>query len=198
MKHIAIFASGNGSNAENIITFFQENPGLAEVSLVICNKPEAGVIARATRLGVPVKVLPAAEIRNPEIILPILEEHSIDMIVLAGFLLMIPSFITEKYEGHIVNIHPSLLPAYGGKGMYGRYVHEAVIAAGEKKTGITIHAVTEKYDEGAIIFQASIDVLPDDTPATLEARIHNLEREHFPRIIAGLINNTIKNFSHEK
>ena len=187
MKHLAIFASGNGSNAENIITYFRENPGIAEVSLVICNKPEAGVVERATRLGVPVRVLSASQIRDSEIILPLLEEYETDMIILAGFLLMVPAFLTEKYQGRIVNIHPSLLPAYGGKGMYGRHIHEAVIAAGEKKTGITVHAVTEKCDEGDILFQTSIDVLPEDTPASLETRIHDLERIHFPATIARIL-----------
>ena len=144
---IAIFASGNGSNAENIIRYFRARPDEGiEVALVVCNRPGAMVISRAPALG--------------------------------------PSFITDRYAGRILNIHPSLLPRFGGKGMYGRHVHEAVVASGASETGITVHHVTERYDEGAIVFQTSIPVTPDDTPDTIEARIHELERLHFPRVIA--------------
>lgn len=186
MKHIAIFASGDGSNAENIIRYFAERPLSGKVELVICNRPGAGVIARAEALGVPVRVMTREEISDSEVMLRLLDDYHVDLIVLAGFLLMIPGFITSRYSGRIVNIHPSLLPAYGGKGMYGRRVHEAVIAAGEKVSGVTIHYVTDVYDEGRIIFQAETEVTPDDTPATLEAKVRALELAHFPRIIDGL------------
>lgn len=183
MKRIAIFASGNGSNAENIIRHFQAAPRGGEVALVVCNKAEAGVIGRASRLNVPVEVLTGAEIRDPERMLPILERYAVDVIVLAGFLLMIPSFLIERYHERIVNIHPSLLPKFGGKGMYGRHVHEAVVAAGEKETGITVHFVSDKCDEGRVISQISVSLTPDDTSESVEEKIHQLERLHFPRII---------------
>lgn len=188
MKYIAIFASGNGSNAENIIRHFADRPEAGRVEFVVCNRPGAGVIARAKALGVPVYILTKEEINDPAIMLPLMEKHHIDLIVLAGFLLMIPGFLTSLYGGRIINVHPSLLPAYGGKGMYGRRVHEAVIAAGEKVSGITIHYVTDVYDDGKVIFQAETEVDPDDTPDTLEAKIHSLERIHFPRVIEELLN----------
>ncbi len=182
---IAVFASGNGSNAENIILYFRGRPDEGiEVALVVCNKPGSMVISRASALGVPVATVSGADLRSSDIILPLLDSYGIGAIILAGFLQIVPSFITDRYAGRILNIHPSLLPRFGGKGMYGRYVHEAVIAAGATETGITVHHVTERYDEGAIVFQASIPVTPDDTPDTVEARIHELERTHFPRVIA--------------
>lgn len=187
MKRIAIFASGNGSNAENIIRYFQTGDRGGEVAIVITNKPDAPVIERAESLGVEAVVLPAADIRNPEIIMPLLAAHRIDLIVLAGFLLMIPEFITERYAGRIVNIHPSLLPKYGGKGMYGRHVHEAVVAAGERETGITVHYVSEQCDGGEHIFQTSVALSTDDIPADVEAKIHQLEKLHFPRVIAEIL-----------
>lgn len=183
MKHIAIFASGNGSNAENIIRYFADHPDKAEVSLVVCNKPGAAVIEKAEKLGVTVAVITKAELKDEDFIIALLNRYSIDLIVLAGFLLMIPQCFTERYRDRIVNIHPSLLPAYGGKGMYGIHVHEAVVSAGEKETGITIHLVTDKCDEGAIIFQAKTEIAPDDTPQSVEAKIHQLEKEFFPGVI---------------
>lgn len=183
MERIAIFASGNGSNAENIIRYFQANPGLGEVVLVVCNRPGAGVIERAARLGVDVRVMSRAEIYDPSLMLPLMESHAVGFIVLAGFLLMVPSFLTERYHGRMLNIHPSLLPKFGGKGMYGRYVHEAVVAAGETETGITIHLVSDECDGGRVVFQASVPVAPDDTPSDIEAKVHELERIHFPRVV---------------
>lgn len=183
MKKIAIFASGNGSNAENIIRYFKENPQSAEVTLVICNKPQAGVLDRAEKLGVPTAVITKSELNDSEFMLELLQQHSVDLIVLAGFLQMIPAFLINSYRDKIVNIHPSLLPAFGGKGMFGRHVHEAVVAAGVQETGITIHLVTEKYDDGAILFQAKTDVTHQDTPDSVETKIHSLEKEYFPQII---------------
>lgn len=188
MKKIAIFASGNGSNAENIIRYFRENEYGAEVALVVCNKPGAGVLTRAASLGVHSVVLSRAEINDADKMLGEMERHGIDMIVLAGFLLMVPDFLLERYKGRIVNVHPSLLPKFGGKGMYGRHVHEAVVSAGEKESGITIHHVSEHCDEGQVIFQASVPVLPTDTAEDVEAKIHALEREHFPRVVKECLN----------
>ena len=183
VRRIAIFASGTGTNAENIIRYFHDADCGIEVALVVCNKSGAGVIERAERLGVPVKVMPAADIRDCGKMLGVLAAYDIEMIVLAGFLLMVPDFILERYAGRVINIHPSLLPKFGGKGMYGHHVHEAVVAAGETETGITIHHVTDKCDEGGIIFQTSVSVDPTDTPAMVESKVHTLERTHFARVI---------------
>lgn len=183
MKHIAVFASGNGSNAENLIRHFADRPHTGRVELVVCNRPGAGVIERATRLGVPVAIITKADLQDAETMLALLDSHSVDTIVLAGFLLMIPPYMTERYKGHMLNIHPSLLPAYSGKGMYGHKVHEAVVAAGEAESGITVHTVTDVCDEGEIVFQARVALSPDETPDTLEAKIHVLERLHFPRVV---------------
>lgn len=184
MKRVAIFASGNGTNAENITRYFQSSVPDGEIALVISNNPEAGVIRRSMDLGVDTVVMSRQEINDPAQMLGLLEKYSIDIIVLAGFLLRIPPFLTQRYPDRIVNIHPALLPGYGGKGMYGHHVHEAVVAAGEKETGITIHYVNENYDEGRIIFQAKTPVATDDTPADVESKVHVLEKEHFPRVIA--------------
>ena len=183
MRRIAIFASGNGSNAENIIRYFNEGDHGAVVALVVCNRPGAGVIGRSERLGVPVRVMSAAEIRDADRMTKVMDEYEIDIVVLAGFLLMIPTFLTERYHDRMVNIHPSLLPKFGGKGMYGRHVHEAVVAAGETETGITIHLVSDECDGGRIVFQARVGLTPDDTPESVERKIHELERVHFPRVI---------------
>jgi len=181
IRKIAVFASGNGTNAENIVRYFRENDCGAEVAVIVCNKSGAGVLERALRLGVPTRLMPAAEIRDPSRMLPVMEEFGIDMIVLAGFLLMVPDFLLERYPDRIVNIHPSLLPKFGGKGMYGRHVHEAVVAAGEHETGITIHLVTDRCDEGRVLFQARVPVEPTDTPESVEEKVHKLEKEHFAR-----------------
>lgn len=190
MVNIAIFASGNGSNAENIINYFNGATDRgAHVNLVICNRKGAGVIDRAARLGVDCRVMTRAELSSPEILLPLLKEYSADLIVLAGYLLMIPEFLLRQYEGRIINIHPSLLPKYGGKGMYGHHVHEAVVAAGERETGISIHYVTEECDGGEIIFQAKTALAPTDTVEDVEAKIHVLEQENFPRVIETVVRN---------
>lgn len=183
VKRIAVFASGNGSNAENLVRYFRDHECGAEVAVIVCNKSEAGVLERASRLGVPAHVMPGAEIRDAERMLPLLDEYGVDVIVLAGFLLMVPDFLLERYPDRVVNIHPSLLPKYGGKGMYGHHVHEAVVAAGESETGITVHLVTDRCDEGRVLFQARVEVTPDDTPTTVEAKVHELERIHFPQAV---------------
>ena len=182
-KRLAVFASGNGSNAENIIRYFQADDRNAEVALVVCNKPDAKVLERAEKLGVPAIVVPRRDFNNEDFMTGLLRDNGIDFIVLAGFLLMIPDFLIKLYPEKIVNIHPSLLPKYGGKGMYGSHVHEAVVAAGEKESGITIHMVDENCDGGRIIFQANVPVTPEDTPDNVAAKVHALEYEHFPQVI---------------
>ena len=186
MTNIAIFVSGNGSNCENIIKYFKDNTDI-KVRLVVSNKADAYALTRAAKYGVPCRVLSKKDINDSGIIIPLLEHFEIDFIVLAGFMLMVPEFITEKYDHKIVNIHPSLLPKFGGKGMYGMHVHRAVLDAGETESGITIQYVNEKYDEGDYIFQAKCPVLPDDTPETLAARVHQLEYRHYPEVIERLV-----------
>lgn len=178
---MAILASGEGTNAERIIRYFFEKK-TAEVVVVITNKPQAGVVKRTEKLGVPTKVIPAQGFATGEA-LKILHQYKTDFVVLAGFLLKVPENILHDYPNKIVNIHPALLPKFGGKGMYGSRVHEAVIAAGEKESGITIHYINEHYDEGGIILQAKCPVMPDDSPDTLAAKVHQLEYEFFPKVI---------------
>ena len=182
MTRIGILASGSGTNAEKIIEHFAES-SLARVVLVASDNPSAGVLERARRHGVPTAVFSRAEFAVGDVPLAALRDAGIDYLVLAGFLRLVPLNIIEAYSGRIVNIHPALLPAYGGKGMYGDNVHKAVIAAGERESGITIHRVNERYDDGAIIAQFRCPVTPDDTPDTLAAKIHALEHRHFPETI---------------
>ena len=185
MKKLAILASGTGTNAERITQYFAEKK-TAEVKLIITNKEGPGVIERAERLNVPCRVVSSKEFKEGKA-LQVLKEYDVDFIILAGFLLMVPDDILHNYPNRIVNIHPSLLPKYGGKGMYGLRVHEAVLASGDTESGITIHHVNEHYDQGAIILQAKCPVLPDDTPDTLASRVHQLEYEHFPVAIENLL-----------
>lgn len=183
---IAIFASGSGSNAENIISYFKDNASVS-VSLVISNKADAYVLERAKRLQVPVCVFSRAQFNESSLVNDCLLEHNIDFIVLAGFLQRVPDSITQAYVNRIVNIHPSLLPKYGGKGMFGQHVHQAVVDAADAESGITIHYINEHYDEGDIIFQATCSVLPTDTPNDVASKVHELEYHHFPRVIEKLI-----------
>ena len=187
MNRLAIFASGSGTNAENIIRFFRPKENTS-VSLVLCNKPDAKVIERADKLGVETFVFSRDDLYNSDQILRALHHYQISHIVLAGFLWLIPGSLVKAYPGAIVNIHPALLPKYGGKGMYGAKVHEAVIANREPESGITIHYVNEKYDDGNIIFQAKCPVSDNETPESLAAKIHQLEYDHFPRVIEEVIN----------
>lgn len=191
MTNITIFVSGNGTNCENIIRYFKDNKNI-NVCLVISNRPDAYALVRAAKYDVPCKVLSKQEINDSDVIIPLLESFKINFIVLAGFMLMIPQFITEKYDCKIVNIHPSLLPKFGGKGMYGHHVHEAVKAAGEKETGITIHYVSNVCDGGEIIAQFKTAVSPEDTPETIEAKVHVLEQQYFPETIERLISGTTR------
>lgn len=182
---IALFASGEGSNAEAIVRYFANNPTI-EVALMVCNRKEAGVYERMQKWGIPCHTIAKAEWQpgsSGQQVLDLMRSEGISLIVLAGFLAYIPKAIVKTYEGRIINIHPSLLPKYGGKGMWGHHVHEAVLAAHETVSGITIHHVTENLDEGSIIFQAQCEVLPDDTPDSLAARIHQLEHAHYPRVV---------------
>ncbi|MBI5009498.1 MAG: phosphoribosylglycinamide formyltransferase [Bacteroidia bacterium] len=186
MKNIAIFASGSGTNAENIIKYFSTQKS-AKVTIVLSNKRQAMVLKRAENLGVEALFFERDDFFNSGKILDYLIEKKIDFIVLAGFLWLVPENIIEKYKGRIVNIHPALLPSYGGKGMYGDIVHRSVIENGEKESGITIHYVNNHYDEGDIIFQARCRVEPTDTPETLAAKVHALEYQHFPGVIEELV-----------
>jgi len=184
--HIAIFASGAGSNAQKIIDHFRHH-SLIRISLIVCNKPGAGVLAIAGKENIPSILIDKEKFFRGDAYVPELKERGISFIVLAGFLWKIPSALTKAFPGKIINIHPALLPKYGGKGMYGRFVHEAVIAAGDKESGITIHYVDEIYDHGKIIFQDKCIVLPTDTPDTLAQKIHELEHKNFPAVIEKLL-----------
>jgi len=186
MNNIAIFASGSGSNAENLIRYFRTHPS-GRVEMVLTNRPGAGVIARARALGVETVVFDRSKFYDTNEITGLLLERGIDFVVLAGFLWLVPGHLLDGYRGRVVNIHPALLPRYGGKGMYGRHVHEAVIASGDRESGITIHHVNQRYDEGDIIFQAKCPVEPGDTAESLASRVHELEYAHFPVVVEKLL-----------
>jgi phosphoribosylglycinamide formyltransferase-1 len=186
MKNIAVFASGSGSNAENLIKYFKNNAAI-HVAVILSNKSGAGVHERAKKLGVPSFTFTNAEFGDGDLILRKLSGYKVDLIALAGFLWKIPAAIIHAYPDKIVNIHPSLLPGYGGKGMYGDYVHQAVVAAKETRTGITIHYVNERYDDGVVIFQDSCPVFPSDTADDVAMRVHELEYRHYPRVIEKLL-----------
>jgi phosphoribosylglycinamide formyltransferase-1 len=185
-KQIAIFVSGNGTNCENIIRHFAGSPTV-RIALVLSNRSDAFALTRAQRLGVETIVVPKAQFMKPEVLMPILQDRHIDFIVLAGFLLFIPDFLIEAYPRRIINIHPALLPKFGGKGMWGHHVHEAVKAAGETETGMTVHWVTREIDGGEIIAQFRTPILPTDTPEDIAAKEHVLEMEHFPQVIEDVL-----------
>jgi len=186
MIRIAIFASGNGSNAENIALYFRKRDDI-EISVIVSNKRDAYVHERAKKLGIPSYTFSKAEFEEGSPVLNILREYKIDFIVLAGFLLKVSQPLLDAFPGRIVNIHPALLPKYGGHGMYGDRVHREVVAAGETKSGITIHYVNENYDQGDIIFQATCDVQPGDTPEKVADKVHALEYTYFPRVIEAVV-----------
>ncbi len=186
MKRIALFASGNGTNAERIVRYFTVEK-TAEVCLILTNNSEAGVLERAKRLGIPSVVFSRDDFYKSDKILSLLKNNKVDLIVLAGFLWLVPANILQSFQNRIVNIHPALLPRYGGKGMYGKHVHKAVIDSGDKSSGITIHYVNEKYDDGQIIFQAEVAVESGDTPDSLASKIHELEYKHFPVVIEKIL-----------
>ena len=186
MTNIAIFASGTGSNARKIIEYFKNSPDI-KVALVVSNKKDAGVLEIAREHGIPTQVIDRKMFYETEDLLGILKKHEIGFVVLAGFLWLIPSYLVKSFEKKMVNIHPALLPKFGGKGMYGMRVHEAVKETGETETGITIHWVNEHYDEGNIVFQTSCVVSPEDSPADIARKVQQLEHRHFPTVIEQLI-----------
>lgn len=181
-KNIAIFASGSGSNAENIIQYFQ-NSDLLHFPLIVSNRANAYVHERAKKLNIKSITLPKSDFETGEAVLNVLRKYNINAIVLAGFLLKVPELLISAFPDKIINIHPALLPKFGGKGMYGSYVHRAVKAAGETESGITIHYVNRNYDEGNIIFQAKCTVEPTDTEDDIAQKVHKLEYEYFPKVI---------------
>lgn len=186
MKNIAIFASGSGTNTENLIKFFRTSP-FGQVRIVFSNRASAGVLDRAQSLEVETFVFGREQFYRTDEVLEMLVDRDIDFIVLAGFLWLVPDNLLEAFENKIVNIHPALLPSYGGKGMYGSHVHNAVIAAGDSESGISIHYVNHRYDEGDVIFQARCAVDPDDTADSLAEKVHELEYAHFPGVVEQLL-----------
>lgn len=186
MTSIAIFASGAGSNALKIIEHFSHHPKI-RVDLIVCNKPKAGVLNIADEHGIPTLILDKEQFFRGNAYVDEFKVDDIDFIVLAGFLWKVPNALIHAYPEKIVNIHPALLPKYGGKGMYGNFVHEAVIANKDKESGISIHLVDEVYDHGKIIFQARCEVREDDTAESLAARIHELEHKHYAKVIEELL-----------
>lgn len=184
---LAIFASGSGSNAQRIAEYFKNHASIS-IDVIFTNNKDAYVIERAKNLDIPYIIFNRKGFYESDAVFSELQNRKIDFIILAGFLWLVPAKIIQAYSGRILNIHPALLPAYGGKGMYGEFVHKAVVANKEKYSGITIHYVNEHYDKGDIVFQAKCDVSPEDTSDSLAAKIHNLEYEHFPRVIEEVIN----------
>jgi len=182
MKRLVIFAAGAGTNPERIIRFFGQGK-VAKVVLVMSNRKDAGVHDRCSSLGVPSITFSRQDFYQSEVVLQILRETSPSLLILAGFLWLVPENILKSYPDRILNIHPALLPEFGGPGMYGQRVHEAVLASGKSESGITIHTIDHEYDRGKVIFQATCPVLSSDTPESLATRIHALEYEHYPRVI---------------
>ncbi|MCK9203599.1 MAG: phosphoribosylglycinamide formyltransferase [Bacteroidales bacterium] len=186
MAHLALFASGNGSNVQRIADYFRGHPDVS-IDLVLSNNPQAYVLERSQKLNIPSLVFSRKDFYETNYILDILLARNITHIILAGFLWLIPENILKTFQGKIINIHPALLPGYGGKGMYGTRVHQAVINSGDTSSGITIHYVNETYDEGQIIFQSRCPVVPEDTPETLAGKIHQLEYRYYPEIIEQIV-----------
>lgn len=184
--NIAIFVSGSGSNCENIIQYFQNNKQ-ANIALVVSNRSDAYALVRAQRLNVPTKVFPKADFNNQEMVMKLMADYRIDFIVLAGFLLMIPDWLISAYQHRMINLHPALLPKFGGIGMYGHHVHEAVRKANETETGMTVHWVSPVCDGGEIIAQFRTPITPDDTPDDIAAKEHVLEMKHFPQVIEAIL-----------
>ena len=185
-QRIAIFASGSGTNAENVIQYFAKHASIY-VALIVCNKSGAGVIQVAERYGVACEIVQLKSEDADELLLQLLRRYRIDMVLLAGFLALVPSRVISAFPHRIINLHPALLPKFGGKGMYGKRVHQSVLAAGESETGITIHEVDEIYDHGAIVFQARVPVTAQDTPETIEEKVRELEYRHLPRVVEKLL-----------
>lgn len=186
MTRLAVFASGGGSNAQKIMAYFEHHPSV-KVVLVVSNNPDAGVLGIADRFGIPVRIISRTDFRQEEGMLNMLASFRVDYIVLAGFLWLLPHFLTGHYPDRILNIHPSLLPKYGGKGMYGHFVHEAVFHAGEKESGCTIHLVNDAYDEGRILFQAVCPVTPEMNAPEIASTVLKLEHAYYPSVIENYI-----------
>lgn len=187
--NVAVFVSGDGTNCENLLKYFRDSAQV-NCALVVSNKPDAYALVRAERLGVPTAVVPKASLNDREVMLPLLQRYAIDFVVLAGFLLLIPGFLIDAFPRRIINIHPSLLPKYGGKGMWGRHVHEAVKAAGEEETGMTIHYVTPVCDNGEIIAQYRTALSPNDTVDDIAVKEHELEMTYYPQVVEQVIRET--------
>lgn len=191
MTNVAIFVSGSGTNCENIIRYFKDSEEV-KISLVLSNKADAYALVRAKNLNVPTAIMNKNDFNDREKMMTLMKEYEIEFIVLAGFLLIVPDFLIEAYDRRMINIHPALLPKYGGKGMWGHHVHEAIKAAGETETGMTVHWVSDVCDGGEIIAQFSTPLSPDDTPDDIAHKEHLLEMEHFPRVIEKIISNIQK------
>ena len=189
MINLAIFVSGSGTNCENLIKYFNASERYC-CALVVSNKAEAPALARAECLGVPTAVAPKPELNDEQVMMPLLRKYDIQFIVLAGFLPLVPDFLISAYPRRIINIHPALLPKYGGKGMWGRHVHEAVKAAGETETGMTVHYVTPVCDSGEIIAQYTVALSPDDTVDDIAAKEHQLEMQYFPQVVEQVLHQT--------
>ncbi len=187
MKNIVLFASGNGTNAENICHYFLTKTDVKVVAL-FCNNPQAKVIDKMQRLNIPVHIISKSELNNEALFLQQIKKYSPSLIVLAGFLLLMPNYLVKNFPNKIINIHPALLPKYGGKGMYGHHVHEAILKHGEKEHGITIHYVNENFDEGEIIFQKSFRIEEQDDINTVSKKIAQFEIKYFPEVIENLLN----------
>ena len=185
-KRIAIFASGSGSNCENLIRYFADSD-VVKCALVVSNKADAYVLERAKRLGVPTAIMPKALLNDADAMMPLMREYDIDFIVLAGFLPLVPNFLLDAFPRRIVNLHPALLPKYGGKGMWGHHVHEAVKAAGETETGMTVHWVTPVCDGGDIIAQYKCEIAPSDSVDDIAEKEHQLEMRYFPEVVERII-----------
>ncbi|WP_421920696.1 phosphoribosylglycinamide formyltransferase [Marinifilum sp.] len=186
MNRIAVFASGSGTNAENIALYFKDKPDV-DIVCILTNNAEAFVIKRAEKLDIPTLVFSKKDFKESDKVMDYLKEMKVDFVVLAGFLWLVPKYLIQMYPNRIVNIHPALLPKYGGKGMYGMNVHEAVVENEEDESGITIHMVSENYDEGKVVFQARCFVKASDTAEDVATKVHKLEYEHFPKIIEQLL-----------
>jgi phosphoribosylglycinamide formyltransferase 1 len=186
VKNIILFASGNGSNAENICKYFQHNSQIKVVAL-ICNKEGAGVFERVKPFGIPTHLVSKKQLQDEQYFLKLLEPYKADLLVLAGWLLLVPRYLVNHYEQKIVNVHPSLLPKFGGKGMYGHHVHEAVKEASESETGISIHWVNQHFDEGKIIFQAKTQISAEDNVEEIAKKIGVLEMANFPKVIETIL-----------
>ena len=192
MINIAIFVSGSGTNCENLIRYFKASERI-NCALVVSNKPDAYALVRAEKLDVPTAIAPKPQLNDESYMMPLLKQYDIQFIVLAGFLPLVPNFLVDAFPRKIINIHPALLPKYGGKGMWGHHVHEAVKAAGEKETGMTVHYVTPVCDSGEIIAQYRVALSSDDTADDIARKEHQLEMEHFPRIVEQVIDETFYN-----